>query len=76
MTRSVESGPDFFNGLLGRVTPLLVQAEDALIAARRTSEDIDRRKELREGDPNLNLVWKLTGEQQQLTRDDNEQEEA
>ena len=59
---------------LGRVAPLLIRAEEALIAARRASEDIDRRKELTEGDPNLNLVWKFTGEQQQLPRDDGEQE--
>ena len=51
---------------LAKVTPRLHEAEEALIAARRACEDIDRKKERLSaaGDPRLAEIWKLHAKQQ------------
>lgn len=51
---------------LAKVTPRLHEAEEALIAARRACEDIDRQKERLSavGDPRLAEIWKLHAKQQ------------
>ena len=51
---------------LAKVTPRLHEAEEALVAARRACEDIDREKERLSavGDPRLAEIWKLHAKQQ------------
>ena len=51
---------------LAQITPRLHEAEEALIAARRACEDIDREKERLSavGDPRLAEIWKLHAKQQ------------
>lgn len=70
---------------LGKAVPALKQVEDAIVAARRVCEDIDREREQRgitglasgldatDNTSRLGVVWKLVGENLEPNDEDREQ---